>query len=145
MLKSNLEPIEEKDLDLEGKLRRGTSENFSATEIQTFAVEKEGPTEISSAENDSAYGKILSKVQAQTDDAVDQAELSQDAQTLAQKTDAQAKVGYLIDIAGQKGIVYAVKVARHMEDNYVLDNFHDKLLADELHEALVAKGMIKEL
>jgi hypothetical protein len=32
-----------------------------------------------------------------------------------------------------------------MEDNYVLDTFHDRLLADELHDAFVKKGIIKEL
>jgi hypothetical protein len=32
-----------------------------------------------------------------------------------------------------------------MQDNYVLDTFHDRMLADDLHDALVKKGMIKEL
>ena len=145
MLKSNLEPIEEKDLDLEGKLKRGASGNFSAPETPTFAVEKERPAEISSAEKDSAYGKILSKVQTQTDDTTDQADVLQDAQAVSQKTNAQSQVTHLVDLASQKGVVHAVKVARHLEDNYVLDTFHDKLLGQELHDALVAKGMIREL
>ena len=144
-MKSNLEPIEDNDLDFEARFRRPANDNFQEKEIPIHAAEKEMPTEVSSAENDSAYGKILSKVQAQIDDDVNQDELSQDAQALAQKTDAQSRVSYLIDIAGQKGVVYAVKVARQMEDNYVLDNFHDKLLGSELHDALVARGMIKEL
>ncbi len=145
MLKSNLEPIEEKDLDLEGKLKKGLGGNFSAPEAPTFGVEREAPTEISSAEKDSAYGKILAKVQTQTDNTTDQTDVSQDAQVVSQKTNAQSQVSHLVDLASQKGVVHAVKVARHLEDNYVLDTFHDKLLGQELHDALVAKGMIKEL
>ena len=45
----------------------------------------------------------------------------------------------------QKGVVHAVKVARHLEDNYALDEFHDRMLADELHEALIKKGLIEEV
>jgi hypothetical protein len=41
--------------------------------------------------------------------------------------------------------LHAVKVARHLEDDYVLDTFHDKLLADELHDALLKKGLIEEI
>jgi len=144
-MKSNLEPIDDKDLDLERKLGRSLSENPVAQEAQVFAVEKEMPIEISSAEKDSAYGKILSKVQTQATDDTDQAEVSRDAQIGSTKIDAEAQVQHLIDLAGQKGVVHAVKVARHMEDNYILDTFHDKLLADELHSALVTRGMIKEL
>ena len=32
-----------------------------------------------------------------------------------------------------------------MEDNYTLDEFHDRLLGEELHKALVDKGIIKEI
>ncbi|MEI8344143.1 MAG: hypothetical protein WCF93_04300 [Candidatus Moraniibacteriota bacterium] len=139
-----MEPIDEKDLDFAARFNRPVSDNFQEKEIPVQTTEREMPTEISSAERDSAYGRILSKVQAQTDDT-DQDDVSDDAKTAAKKTNAQSQVSYLIDIAGQKGVVHAVKVARQMEDNYVLDNFHDKLLADELHNALIARGMIKEI
>ena len=144
-MKSNLEPIEESDLDLEGKIKRGVVGNFQK-EVTRFSVEKEMPIEISSAEKDAAYGNILSKVQIQNDDTTTElAEISNDAEMGIKKVDAESQIGHLIDIAQQKGIVHAVKVARHMEDNYILDAFHDRMLADELHEALVANGMIKEL
>ncbi|NTV41245.1 MAG: hypothetical protein HGA61_03140 [Candidatus Moranbacteria bacterium] len=147
MIKSNLEPIEESDLDLERKLKKGEVGIFQKRESPVYAFEKETPVEIVSAERDNAYGKILSKVQMQaTDDETgNQDEVFQDAQIGAAKENAQAQVSHLIDLAGQKGVVHAVKVARHMEDNYVLDTFHDKLLADELHSALVSRGMIKEI
>lgn len=145
MLKSNLEPIDDKDMDLERRLGKSSSENPAAQEAPVFAVEREMPTEISSAEKDEAYGRILSKVQTQSDDDTTQDEISRDAQVGAAKTNAQAQVSHLLDLAGQRGVVHAVKVARHMEDNYILDTFHDKLLADEFHSALVAKGMIREI
>lgn len=145
MIKSNLEPIEESDLDLEGKIKRGVAGN-SVEHLQPFAeVEQEAPQEISAAEKDDAYGKILSKVKTQSDDAVDQTEVVGDAEIGAGKIDAESQVQHLIDIAGQKGVVHAVKVARHMQDNFVLDTFHDKMLADELHDALLKKGMIKDI
>lgn len=146
MIKSNLEPIEESDLDLEGKIKRGTEGPFVKQETPLAQnVEKEAPQEISAAEKDDSYGKILSKVQAPQDDEIDQEVVAADAQLGSQKIDAESQVSHLIDLAGQKGVVHAVKVAQHMQNNYVLDSFHDKMLGEELHNALVAKGLIKEL
>ena len=144
MIKSNLEPIEESDLDLEGKLKKGV--DFShGRETPQALVEKEMPQEISAAEKDASYGKILSKVQSVASDDIDQSAVAADAQTGSQKMDAESQVQHLIDLAQQKGVVHAVKVAQHMQDNYILDTMHDRLLGQELHDALVAKGMIKEL
>ena len=146
MLKSNLEPIEESDMNLEGKLRQGNVEIAPNSELaKSVAVEREVPQESLAAEKDDAYGKILSQVQSQGDDQIDQNAVEVDAQIGSQQIDAQSQVQHLVEIASQKGIVHAVKVAQHMQDNYVLDAFHDKLLSEEFHDALVAKGMIKEI
>ncbi|MDD5397141.1 MAG: hypothetical protein PHW24_03730 [Candidatus Moranbacteria bacterium] len=145
MIKSNLEPIEENDLDLEGKLKRGSSDFSRENDIPLAAVEKEIPQEISAAEKDDSYGKILSKVQTTNDNEIDQAVVIDDAKIGAQKIDAESQVQHLVDIAGQKGVVHAVRVAQHMQDNYILDTFHDRMLGDELHDALVKKGMIREI
>ena len=145
-IKSNLEPIEEKDLDMEGKIKHGESGFVQVNEnVQFHKVEKEIPQEISAGEKDNAYNKILTKVQAQTDNKTDDIAVADDAKVGAQKADAETQIQHLVDVAQQKGVIHAVKVARHMEDNYILDTFHDRLLADELHDALVAKGMIKEI
>ena len=143
-----MEPIEESDLNLEGKLKHG-SVDFSGNEnnsesVPDVALEREKPQEISAGEKDDSYGKILSKVQAQTDDT-NQDDIADDAQVGAQKSDAESQVQHLVDVAQQKGVIHAVKVARHMESNYILDTFHDRILADELHDALVKKGMITEI
>jgi hypothetical protein len=145
-IKSNLEPIEESDLDLENKIKKGTVEQPLQYEAGPSAdIESKEGQEISAGEKESAYSKILSKIKTQSDDNVDQAEIVEDARKGIEKTDAETQIQHLVDIAQQKGIFHAVKVARHMEDNYILDTFHDRLLADELHNALVQKGMIKEM
>jgi len=144
MIKSNLEPIEESDLQ---GIKKVNEVPFQHHEMPTVLnVEKIVPQEISAGEKDDSYGKILSKVQSDDVKVVDdQIVIASDAQTASQKIDAESQIQHLIDIASQKGVVHAVKVAQHMQDNYILDNFHDKMLGDELHDALLAKGMIKEL
>lgn len=145
IIKSNLEPIEDGDLDLEGKLKRGSSDLSHFEDAPFSDVEKEKAVEVSAAEKDDAYGNILSKVQSQSDEETDEGVVVEDARIGSEQIDAQTQVQHLVDVAQQKGIIHAVKVARHMEDNYILDTFHDRMLADELHDALVKKGMIKEL
>ena len=140
----NLEPIEEKDLNPEGKLGKVTPPE-KKVEGGPAAVEKEVSQEIGAAEKENAYTKILSRIQAQQQPVISSEEIGTDAKSVSQKTDAESQIQHLVDLALAKGVVHAVKVARHLEDNYVLDVFHDRLLADELHEALVKKGLIKEL
>ncbi len=142
---SNLEPIDEKDLSLAEKFKGGVVEKKEAEEISA-QVEKGKPAEKTAAEKDDAYAKILARVkQPAAGAAPADEEIKEDAGKVYQKTDAESQIQHLVDIAMTKGVVYAVKVARHLEDNYVLDMFHDKLLADELHDALVQKGLLKEI
>lgn len=143
-IKSNLEPIEESDLDLRGKLE-GRTESYGSHEQSPFQVEKETVQEVSGVEKDATYNSILSKVQnpQQQTVSIDPVAVAMDAETAA-KVDAESRVQHLVDVAQQKGVVHAVKVAQHLRDNYVLDTMHDKL-ADEFHDALAAKGMIKEI
>ena len=144
MIKSNLEPIEEGDLSLDRINKEDT--NFSNEQVTSqTSMEREMPREISAAEKDTAYGKILSQVQTQSTDQNSMSLVADDAKTGAQKMDAESQVQHLVDIAGQKGVVHAVKVAQHMQDNYILDTFHDRMLGQELHDALIRKGLIKEL
>jgi len=143
----NLEPIEEKDLDLESKFKKEQAEKAlgEKPEQPAFKIEKEAVRESSVAEKDNIYSKILSKVQQQPAGEVPHEEIKKDAEEVHNKTDAESQIQNLVDIALNKGVIHAVKVARHLEDNYVLDMFHDKLLADELHDALIKKGLIKNI
>lgn len=143
-LKSNLEPIEEKDLDLKSKLKNNSIDFSEKKEKPVFQVEQKISKEVISVEKDDAYGNILSKIKTKQDYGEFE-DVSNDAKLASSEIDAQAQVQHLVDIAMQRGVVHAVKVARHMENNFVLDTFHDRLLADELHDALMQKGLIKEL
>lgn len=142
----NLEPIEEKDMDLKNKFAekpeavvQNEKKSSEVAPVPEVAVErKEGEVE-----KDDMYSKILSKVKT-TQPADDQA-ISIDAQATDVAQTAENKVEKLIQLAMQKGVVHAVKVARHLQDNYALDEFHDRLLADELHDALIKKGLIDEI
>jgi len=50
----------------------------------------------------------------------------------------------LVDLAFQKGVVYAADVARDLENPYLMDEFHDALVG-ELHKELVEKGKLEEI
>jgi hypothetical protein len=141
-IKPNLEPIEENDLNLEKKF--GVAGDQQKENSVVEKVEKEIPQEIVSAEKDATYNKILSKVQT-VHPVPNDDDVKKDAQKVSEKTDSESQIQHLVDLAQQKGVVHAVKVARHFEDNYVLDQFHDKLMADELHSALLQKGLIKDM
>jgi len=142
-----MEPISEDDLNLEKHLKKDNvfSGEAVSAEQAPHGVEKEVAAEIVSAESDSAYGNILSKIQTHAQSVTDPNSVAADAHAASLKTDADAQVQHLVDVAMAKGVVHAVKVAQHLEDNYVLDTLHDKLLADELHDALLQKGLLKEL
>jgi hypothetical protein len=155
---SNLEPIEEGDLDLKSKFIGGAEESKAefrkdnpfpdakVIENLEFPPEKNEKAQERSIEKEKTYSKILSKVkstQAPVDDSLDV--VADDAKKTFETATPEAKVDKLVKLAMTKGVVHAVKVAKHMDDNYVLDEFHDKLMAEEFHSALVDKGIIKEL
>lgn len=145
---SNLEPIDEKDLDLASKFGEASkTENNGENKVENpfLKIKEEPAKEIISAEKESAYNKILSRVKSKNVDNFDQEDVKSDAEKTIEKQDAESQVQHLVDIATTKGVFYAVKVARHMDDNYILDMFHDRLLADDLHSALVQKGLIEEI
>lgn len=150
---SNLEPIEEGDVDLASKFgNKARSIETEKSAVTKPEVKLEAPVvpekaverKEGSAEKEASYAKILSKSPAQSPAASDE-DVKKDAQSVSLEQDAESKVNNLIGLAQNKGLVHAVKVAKHFEDNYVLDEFHDRLLADELHDALVKKGIIKDL
>lgn len=94
-------------------------------------------------QNDRVYSKILSSVQTATG-ASDHGKVMRDASVLHQQTDRESQIKHLIDLALNDGVQHAVAVAQKAEDYYVLDQLHDRLLAEDLHAALVNKGMIEQ-
>lgn len=146
---SNLEPIEEGDLDLKnkftGEAEKAAGSDVEKKEVPNFVTEKRPESrQEGAAEKDQAYVKILAKVQTQAQPA-DDAAVAADAHAIGKPDAEESKIETLIKLATTKGVVHAVKVARHLEDNYALDEFHDRLLGEELHDALLKKGLIKDL
>ncbi|MFC1637935.1 hypothetical protein ACFL2R_00780 [Patescibacteria group bacterium] len=138
-IKENLESIGEKSLDLESKIASPGEEKKESI----VSPEKEASKEVSAAEKDAVYAKILSKTKKTSDDEKE-VDVKGDAKVVYESVDAESQIQNLVDLAMNKDVIHAVKVARHLDDNYVLDMFHDKLLADELHSALIKKGVIDE-
>jgi hypothetical protein len=132
---SYLEPIE--DVSDKGKESgEGHSLEKEATLDQAILPKSEAHQE-----KEQIYQDILAtQTQAQTD--IDAQSVSDDAQKLSLQTDADSKVTQLIELANTKGVVYAVKVARHLEDFYVLDQMHDDL-ADKFYTSLKERGLIE--
>ena len=143
---SNLEPIDEVDKSLAKKFGHVEKKDFDkigkSMESISNTHEKEHTQESVSAEKDGSYGKILSKIKTKKG-VVKNDDVSSDAKDVSLKMDAESQIQHLIDIATNKDVFHAVKVARHLESNYVLDTFHDRLLSDEFHDALVEKGLLK--
>jgi hypothetical protein len=154
--KTNLEPIEEGELNLKEKFSDGKeilpaeksadheSETRKADEIEEVP-KPEGSFERKEGqmEREETYAKILAQTTSPT--LSTEKDVSQDAELAMREKDAESKVNNLVSLAETKGLAHAVKVAKHMEDNYILDEFHDKLLSSELHDFLVKKGLIKEI
>jgi hypothetical protein len=175
---SNLEPLEDDDLNLKDKFLGGgpvkTMKEMAETAgekapdlmpLKKTASEEtpEKPTEIFSEnipeseaagekiiekderqiEKDSSYQKIVSQITSAQPVMVD--EVENDADVANMEMDVKGKVENLVKLAETKGLAHAVKVAKHLEDNYALDEFHDRLLSEELHAALVMRGIIKPI
>ncbi len=108
---------------------------------ETPAMEKETVAE-KVAEKESDYQAIVSKIKKKVTKGDSDYGVTSDAQKISQQTDAESQIQTLVDLAINKGVVHAVKVAKHLDNNYVLDKLHDNLLTDKLHKILKEKGMI---
>jgi len=148
---SYLEPIEEGDLHLAERFGGVSSEQQSEDgvlrqpEVQSEEQSEsrvEGASEKSRAEKDHAYGKILAQVQAATPSDDSQADIAQDASEVHRGIDRDSQLSHLVDIALTKGVSHAVATAEHLNDYYMLDQLHDTLVHDDLHQKLIEKGLI---
>ena len=69
------------------------------------------------------------KDQVEKTELDDQLKLQASSQAQNLKTlDDDKKIKKLLELAKSKGVVYAVQVAKKMDDAYVLDALHDKLV-----------------
>jgi len=78
-----------------------------------------------------------------TDDEEVATEIKNDAKEI-KNLDTVRQVKVLVTLAFEKGIGHSIKVARNLNDAYLLDELHDKLVG-ELRSELVEKGKLKEI
>jgi hypothetical protein len=146
--KTNLEPTENSENNLAkkfGHVEKADFENQGEQTEERFekSQERDLEKETASAEKDHAYGEILSKVKSKEGSDYGSEDISKDAKEASLQADADSQVQHLVDLAVDKDVAHAVKVAKHLEDNYVLDAFHSRLLSKELHGALDEKGLLE--
>jgi len=56
----------------------------------------------------------------------------------------ERQIQLLTEMAFEKGVIEAVEVAKHLDNPYLLDEFHDALV-DELYNKLVEQGKLKAI
>ena len=61
-----------------------------------------------------------------------------------EKLDRENQIKALTDLALQKGVDFAVEVAKKLDSAYTLDEFHDTLV-DQLYNKLTEQGKLKKL
>lgn len=139
---SYLEPIEEMEGNSAETLKEKDVEHTPFAVVEA-ATSSENVTEKSKElQNEALYQKILDTV-PETVASLEE-DVRTDAAGVSLKTDADSKVVQLVALAEVKGVVHAVKVARALQDFYVLDQMHDDL-ANRLYDSLKAKGLIEEV
>ncbi len=89
------------------------------------------------------YSAILSRIPTQSPQPSDDTQVGVDAKSVYDETDEETRVTMLLSLVETKGPAYAVRVARHLNDYYVLDRMHDEL-AGRFYEALMEKGVIRD-
>lgn len=71
--------------------------------------------------------------------------LNKNVQGVAELDKIEDQIQKLTEIATQDGLKMALKVARTLNSNYVLDKMHDRLIdEEELREVLINKGFIEK-
>lgn len=139
---------EEEILKAENSERTETPPDKSDVRAETLkslaGPEKEAGVEKKSERAEGKYQEILAKVSPTSVTPLhSEDDVASDAKSIAATVDEESKIQKLLDLAGSKGVVYAVKVARSLDDYYALDMMRDTL-ADKLYDGLLARGLIQK-
>lgn len=133
------ERIDETKTDA-SEMKNGTDETKGFLVESSKEVKIEGSVE----QREGKYNEILSQVTPQSTPTLQSTDDHLlDAKSIGDTIDEESKIQKLLDLATERGVVYAVKVARSLGDYYALDRMHDDI-ADKLYEGLLAKGLIKK-
>ncbi len=121
------------------------AESILAKGIEIPGLEKESAGEAQEEKVSEKIETVRKTIGTQKISAV--ATVSDDAKTVAGISEYEKKVEKLVELALHRGPEHAIKVAQHMDanDNYTLDELHDKMIEEELRKQLVQKGLLKEI
>ena len=104
--------------------------------------------EIKRQEKFSEVAKTATQRPAAKDEGDDDDEKKQQARQHAKEIagidDAEIQVDKVIELATNKDPYFAIKVAQHLDDNYLLDQVHDELVEDKVRSVLIEKGLLEE-
>ncbi len=132
------EPIEDSDLQLQEKIvGGGESRPVSRTKAMP-----EKSRERFDAEKDSTYAKLLQRMKGGAGTTSSAHTVARDARDAAAHPDVEQQVRHLLDLAMTKGVIHAVRTARHMSDYYIMDAVHDRLVSEELYKKLKSNNLI---
>lgn len=125
------EPIEDEPvaLEVEEKVAEKKPEITKEKKVEAEPVEKAEP-----AEEEPKAEEIIEEEAASAPEQVKQ----------LKDLDRPSQVKALCDLAFQKGLAFAIEVAKTLDNAYVLDEFHDTLVS-KLYNELVEKGKLKQM
>jgi len=159
------EPIKKEDLDIEKKFQKGSGTLEAANEKgetekkETMEIPKPAVPEVEKIPSlekelfpEAAPEQISEKIETarktiQTQKTEPVASIQGDAQMVGAINEHEKRVEKLVELALQKGPVHAVKVAQHLDanDDFSLDELHDRMITEDLRTQLIQKGLLKEL
>jgi ribosomal protein S8E len=67
------------------------------------------------------------------------------AKDIASFENPEDQITKIVELASKKDPYFAIKVARHIDNNYILDRVHDGLIESQVREALIEKGLLEEI
>ena len=135
---------EEKILKADSKSENPSAEQIAREGLSSVAVPSEKEVSIEGGQEriEGKYEEILSKVSpASAVQSHPDEDVALDTKSISATMDEESKIQKLLDLAGTKGVVHAVRVARSLDDYYALDQMHDAL-ADKLYQGLLERGLI---
>lgn len=91
--------------------------------------------------------EILKDVVSEKIQTIQPSQVNQQVAQKIQELQEQPKerqIQILTEMAFEKGVVYAVEIAKNLDSPYLLDEFHD-VLVDQLYNKLVEEGKLEKI
>jgi hypothetical protein len=125
------------------KLEKELAEKKAAIESAGIENKEMEITKENLAEQPTQTIPVQQTTAATADDKEKTEEIKKDVKEI-KNLDTARQVKVLAVLAFEKGIRHSIKVARSLNDAYLLDELHDKLVG-ELRSELIEKGKLKDI